>query len=71
MNVRKENKGKSSTGSQLLSALMAGIIIILNFVLEKVIRKFTTWEKQATYTKEISSVTTKLAVAQFVNTAII
>lgn len=70
--LQKAHTGKvSSLGVQGISYFASFVIVIINYVLQYLIRKLVFFEKNASWTEYYTSVAEKLAWAQFLNTSII
>ncbi|EGR32761.1 protein kinase domain protein, partial [Ichthyophthirius multifiliis] len=56
---------------KMLALTISIVIQILNFLLQKVLNFLSSFEQHYTKTKELSSLSQKLAIVQFINTALI
>lgn len=70
--VEEAHEGTIETvGVKAVSYLASFVIVIINYVLQFLIRKLVFWEKPASWTDYYTSVALKLAWAQFMNTSMI
>jgi hypothetical protein len=73
--ITKEDPDISSDelnwGSRLITLGATLITLVINYVLSLVVYEFAKWESHYTYTREKFALVLKLAVSQFVNTALI
>ena len=69
--LTEENKGENNWGGKVVSVGATLITLLINEVLSLVVYAFVKWEKHQTLAKEKFGLVFKLAISQFLNTALI